>query len=133
LVASLPRPGGNLTGLTLAVVELSGKRPEILKEALPDLRRVAMLTDPGFGQNARGLAETQAAAKRLGLQVQPVEVREPSELDMGFLAARRSRADGVVVQSHSLYFVHRRRIADLAIGYRLPTIFSQREHIDVGA
>jgi len=132
LVASLARPGGNLTGLTLAVVELSGKRLEILKEALPRLRRVAVLTDPGFGQNERGFAETQAAAHMLGVQVQRVEVRQASELKAGFAAAARSRADGVVVQSHGLYFDHREQIADLAIRHRLPTIFSFREHVDAG-
>jgi putative ABC transport system substrate-binding protein len=132
LVASLARPGGNLTGLTLAVVELSGKRLEILKETVPRLRRVAVFTVPGFAQTERGFAETQAAARRLGVQVQRVEVGDGSGLQAGFNAAKRNGADGVIVQSHTTYIGLRARISELAIAHRLPTMFSFRDHVEAG-
>jgi putative ABC transport system substrate-binding protein len=129
LVESLGRPGGNLTGLTSLSAELIAKRVALLREALPKVSRVAVLWDET--PNARmSVQEVEAAARTLGMAVHPVGVRGPHELDQAFSAARREHAL-IVVGTPSL-FIERKRIADLALKHRLPTMVGGREYAEAG-
>jgi len=131
LVASLARPGGNSTGLSIMVPGFSGKRLEILKEAVPTLSRVAALwhRDAPMGSY---VTETQAAAQALGLQLQALEVRSPNEFDQAFAAMTSEHADALVMIPSALFFSHRRQLAALAVQHRLPAIFMEREFVDAG-
>ncbi len=132
LVASLARPGGNLTGLADITVDLSAKRLELIKEVVPTASRVAALWNPTHPTNPLQLRETQVAAQALGLTLQPLEVREADELDRAFAAMRRERAGALVVLSDPLTVFHRRRLADLAARDRLPAMYPFREQVEAG-
>jgi putative ABC transport system substrate-binding protein len=129
-VASLARPGGNITGLTLQSPDLAGKRLQLLKEAVPNLSRVAILWDPSFP--TRSLREVEAAAPVLGLQLQVVAVRHPGELDGAVAAATRNRAGALFSIAGNLAFSNRARIAELAVGRRLPTLGGVPEYAEAG-
>jgi putative ABC transport system substrate-binding protein len=131
LVASLARPGGNITGLSSRAPEVSGKRLEILKEAVPHLSRVAALwhRDAPVGPY---LKETEAAAQALGLQLQTLEVGSPDALDQAFAAMTRAHADGLVVLPSAQIGSHQRVVAELAMTHRLPTMFGGREDAEAG-
>ena len=132
LVASLGRPGGNVTGLTTQDADLSGKRLGLLKEVVPKVSRIAVLIDetsPGTVLIAR---DTQVAARSLGVQLQSVGVRGPDELDGAFSAMKEARAGALIVESSSMLFTSRTRLADLALKNRLPTMFAQREYAEAG-
>jgi putative ABC transport system substrate-binding protein len=129
--ASLARPGGNLTGLTLHAPELAGKRLELLKGVLPGMRRVGVLAWPrpgGLGQ----VRAAEAAARSLGLQVHVVEVQEIAQYDGAVETLKRDGADALLVLSSSTFFAERRRIADLAIKHRLPLVAPFREVAESG-
>jgi len=131
-VASLARPGGNITGLSALFPELSGKRLEILKEAVPRLSRVAVFgtsTQPGTAQT---LKETELAAKAFKLQLQYLDVRDPKDVETTFRAASKKRAQAVLVLSSPVIFSQRTQIADLAVKNRLPVIFPQNEYVEDG-
>jgi putative ABC transport system substrate-binding protein len=130
LVASLARPGSNLTGLSLLNPEVSGKRLELLKESLPSLSRVAVLTNPGNPIHAVYWKETHAAARTLGLRLQPVKVRAPDDFDEAFRAAASGRADALLAFDDPLTVGHRARLVTLAAKYRLPTMYGFREFPD---
>jgi ABC-type uncharacterized transport system substrate-binding protein len=132
LVASLARPGGNLTGLSLFNKEVSGKRLELLKETLPGISRVAVLTNPGNPIHAVFWTETQAAARVLGLQLQAIEVRRPEDFDPAVAAATRDRAEALLVFDDSLTLGYRTRLVALAAARRLPTMYGLREFADAG-
>jgi putative tryptophan/tyrosine transport system substrate-binding protein len=132
LVASLARPGGNVTGLSLMHPELSGKRLELLKEVIPKLSRVAVLSNLSNPIIPPLLRETEAAARALGVQLQVVEVRDPIELDSAFGAMTRDRAGALVVLPDGTFQNERRRIAALAAKGRLPTMYAWREAVDDG-
>jgi putative ABC transport system substrate-binding protein len=128
LVASLGRPGGNVTGLSTQDAELGGKRLELLLQVVPRVSRLALLideTNPGTVLIAKG---TQAAAASLGLHGQSLGVRDPGELDRAFAAMREARAGALIVESSSMLFTWRERLADLALKNRLPTMFAQRQY-----
>jgi len=132
LVASLGRPGGNVTGLSTQDAELGGKRLELLLQVVPRVSRLALLieeTNPGTVLIAKG---TQAAAASLGLHVQSLGVRDPGELDRAFAAMREARAGALIVESSSMLFTWRERLADLALKNRLPTMFAQRQYAEAG-
>jgi putative ABC transport system substrate-binding protein len=131
-VASLARPGGNITGLSFMLTEVSGKRLELLQEAVPKLSHVAVLWNPTNPNSALGFKETQTAAHALGLPLQPLEVRGPDEFDQAFAAMTREHADALVVLSNPLFFGHRRQLAELAVKHRLPAIFLFREYVEAG-
>ena len=122
-VASLARPGGNITGLTVQYRDVAGKRLQLLKEAVPTLARVAVVWESGGSPGARrSVSEAMAtAATALGLQLQAVEVRSPRDLDGAFTAATRNRA-GAAVVGGPIAFAHRAQIAQLAIKRRLPVV-----------
>ena len=135
LVASLARPGGNITGLTYLGPELVPKRLELLKQALPKVSRVAALWHPGaFGEGTtRNMVKaTEAAARTLGVQLQLVEVRGPADLDRAFSTMIRERADAFIVFPSGMLFAERRRIEDLAAKHRLPSMSMAREFVELG-
>jgi putative ABC transport system substrate-binding protein len=130
-VASLARPGGNLTGVTLHAPELTGKRLELLKVVLPGMRRVGVLAWPrpgGLGQ----VRAAEAAARSLSLQTHVVEVQETSQYEGALDALKREGADALLVLSSSAFFAERRRIADLAVKHRLPLVAPFREVVEAG-
>jgi len=135
LVASLGRPGGNVTGTTFLGPELVPKRLELLKEALPKVSRVAALWHPGaFGDRTTRdmLKETEIAARALGVHRQLVEVRSPADLDRAFSMMVRDRADALLVFPSPMLFAERKRIVDLATKHRLPSMFNAREFAELG-
>jgi putative tryptophan/tyrosine transport system substrate-binding protein len=131
LVASLARPGGNVTGLSPMQVDLAGKRLELLREFLPDVRRLAVLANVTFPGAVQETAEVRAAAGKLGLEILPAEVRRAEDLAPAF-EALKGRAEAVYVCGDALAVTHRVRINDLARGMGLPTIYSSREYVLAG-
>ncbi len=132
LVASLARPGGNLTGLSDITVDLSAKRLEFLKEVVPTAFRIAVLWNPAHPTNPLQLRETQVAAHALGMTLQSLEVRGSDELERTFAAMRREHAGALVVLADPVMLLHRGRLADLAAKNRLPTMYPFREYVDAG-
>ena len=130
LVPSLARPGGNMTGVTLAAAELNGKRLELLKQISPKISRAAALWDPTT--STQQLEPMQAAARSLGIQLQIMKVRSPDDLDGAFQAAKKGRAEAFNVMSSPFLASLSRTIADLAAKYRLPTIYQWREAAEAG-
>jgi ABC-type uncharacterized transport system substrate-binding protein len=120
LVASLARPGGNITGLTDSVPELHAKRLELLKEAVPRTGRVAVLINPA-NRTRTGLTPLESAARSLKVELQTVDVRRPSEFERAFSTMAESRVDAVVVMQDALLNANVRLIADLAAKKRLPS------------
>jgi putative ABC transport system substrate-binding protein len=132
LVASLARPGSNVTGMSLMAPDLGGKRLELLKEVLPQLARVAVLWNAANPYSALVFKETQAAGQSLGIQVQSLEVRGPDDFDSAFEAARREQPDGLITVEDPLTFNYRKLIADFATGHRLPALHGLREFVTAG-
>jgi putative tryptophan/tyrosine transport system substrate-binding protein len=132
LVGSLARPGGNVTGLSLMHPDLTGKRLELLKEVIPKLSRVAVLSNSANPIIPPLLRETEAAARALGIQLQVVEVRGPTEFDGAFSAMTRDRAGALVVLPDGIFQNERRRIAALAVKSRLPAMYAWREAVEDG-
>lgn len=131
-VASLARPGGNVTGLGALSVELSGKRLELLKQIVPRAGRVAVLWNPNNPAGILGFRETDAAARQLGVTLLSVQVRTPDEIEPAFITITRERADGLVVVTDPLSWVRRRLIVELAAKHRLPGVYELREFVDAG-
>jgi len=131
-VGSLARPGGNVTGLSSISPELSGKRLELLKEALPALSRVAIVWNPDVRGGVLDYKETESAARSLRLQLQSVEVNRADDFDRAFAALASGRAEALTVATFSLAFRNRSQIASLAQKNRLPSIFGLREYADAG-
>ncbi len=131
LVASLGRPGGNVTGQSSLVPELTAKRLQLLKEVVPKVSRVAILFNPNLSI-ALSVKEAQAAARTLGLKVHPVEVRTPDELGRAFDTITKERAQALLLFGDPFTITHERRILDLAAKRRLPTISVFKEFADRG-
>jgi len=131
-VASLARPGGNITGLTHMAPELGSKRLELLKEIIAGLSRVAVLTDPGTGGHGPQIRELELAAPPLGLQLRPVEVRAPNELETAFLSMTAGRASAFISLQEPTLDRLRGRIVDLAAKYRLPAVYPNSEYVETG-
>ena len=132
LVTSLSRPGGNITGLAFLTVELVGKQLQLLKEAVPRLSRVGLLTNPSNPGAALQRRGAETTARSLGLQLQVLEVQRPDELARAFAAMVRERAGAVLLPGDSLFFHHGTQIADLALKSRLPALFTPREFAEAG-
>jgi len=132
LVASLARPGGNITGLTILAPELSGKRLELLKEAVPKATRVAFLWNSA--NPAQGLLwkESQAAAQELRLQLQSLEVRSSNDFENAFEAALMERAQALITAPEPLINTHLKRIVEFAAKNRLPAMYAGPEVVDAG-
>jgi len=131
-VASLARPGGNITGLSTLYPEISGKRLELLKEIVPRLSRVAVLENSTRPGNAQNLRETELAAKAFGVQLQYLDVLSPKDLETAFRAASKGRADALLVLASPVVFSQRAQLAELAGKSRLPAIYGSSEYADVG-
>jgi len=132
LAASLARPGGNVTGLTTNERGLIGKRIELLKEALPRLARVAVLWNPESRTEPLSLRDAEAAARSLGLQVRPAEVRGPEDLEKAFASIVHERPEALALLASNMFLAHRARIVDLAARHRLPATFSERSFVEAG-
>jgi len=135
LVASLARPGGNVTGLSNLSPELGGKRLELLKQAVPGIVRIAILWQPGSGMERTDrdtLKQAEVAARALGLQLQFVEARSPADFDKAFAEIARERAEALSLFGTPMFFVERVRLVQMVARSRLPTVFSSRWFVDVG-
>jgi putative tryptophan/tyrosine transport system substrate-binding protein len=132
LVASLAHPGGNITGLTIMTRELTGKRLELLQEAVPGLSHVALLVDAGSPNRQVLLDEHKAAARVLGVQLLPLEVRGPDEFVGAFQAATQGQAQALITGPSALFFTHRARLAELALASRLPTMAGETGYAAAG-
>jgi len=132
LVASLGRPGGNVTGTTTLSADLSSKQLELLKAAVPRAVRIAILWNPDNPWHPLALKSAQASARALAIQVHGVEARDVGELHHAFGAMTNERADAVVVLSDPMTFFHRARLADMAAKRRLPTMCGVRGYVEAG-
>src|SRR5215510_2923792 len=132
VIESLARPGGNVTGLTNLLVELGGKRLELLKEAIPKLGRVAVLYESTDGSSRELKEVLPVAARSLGLIIQSWEVRGADNFDKVFTAMGKQRPDGLYVRGSPLMSASGKRAADFALKSRLPSIYVRREFVDAG-
>ena len=132
LVASLARPGGNLTGLSLLNPTVHGKRLELLKQAFPSIAHVAVLTNPGNPIHTIFLRESQAAAQTLGVHLQPIKAERREDLDDAFTAAVRGHADALLALDDALTLAYRKQVIALAAKRRLPVMYGFREFPDAG-
>jgi ABC-type uncharacterized transport system substrate-binding protein len=132
LVASLARPGGNITGLTIMSVELSAKRLELLKSIVPGVSRIAVLSNPMAAIGPIQMREIEKAAQAMGVRLQPLEVRSSGDLEPAFQAARKGGVGALVTLDDSLLLTHRAQIVRLAAESRLPAVYGFREFADEG-
>jgi putative ABC transport system substrate-binding protein len=131
-VASLARPGGNITGLSMMTSDLVGKQMQLLKELVPKMSRVALLWNPATPSSPPQLRHAKEAASALGVRLQPLEARGPGEIDSAFAAMTRERAGAVIVLVDTAFIPHRTRIADLAARSRLPAVYGLTDHAEAG-
>ncbi len=132
VIASLARPGGNITGVFDIMADLAGKRLELLKETFPKLSRVAHLSAFGSPAAAGHLKETETAARELGVGLQPLEVRGPDDLETAFRAVVEGGADALIVVGVSFFIPHRQRIVNLEVKYRLPAMHTHTRWVPAG-
>jgi putative ABC transport system substrate-binding protein len=132
LVASLARPGGNITGLSIQQADLAGKRLELLREVIPALRRLAILANVGNPNAVPEMGEVRAAARTLGLEVAVFEIRRTEDIAPAFEALIKDRSEALYVVGDSLLTTNRIRLNTLALGARLPTSYANRESVEVG-
>ena len=132
LVASLARPGGNITGLSALAPELTGKRLELLKETVPKLSRLAILgtsTDPGYAKTSR---EIKLDAEALKVQLQNLDVQNPKDTEAAFQDARKNRADAVLALPSPVFISQRTKVAELAVKNRLPSMYYRGDFVEDG-
>jgi len=132
LVASLARPGGNITGSTVISPDLSGKRLELLKEVVPKASRVAVLLYPSTGTDWDEVKQTKSAAQSLKVKIQTVEVRDPSEFQAAYAAIKRENANALILIHGSFTNFHRKQLAELGAKSRLPTMCESARWSDDG-
>ena len=132
-VASLARPGGNITGLSNINVDLSSKYVELLRAAIPKLSRVTVLVNPGHPRHPDYLKRIQVAGKTNGVTISPAQASTASQIEAAFGAMKRERAEALIVLPDSFFFAQARRIAELAAQHRLPTMFWTRDPVEAGA
>jgi ABC-type uncharacterized transport system substrate-binding protein len=132
VAASLARPGGNITGVTMGGAELYGKRLELLKETIPKLTRAGILWNPTSTAAQLNLKETRAAAQPLKLEIQSLEVRSPEDIEPAFDAATRAKVSAMMITQSPPLTMYSKRIVDLAARHRLPVIYPQRQWPDSG-
>jgi putative ABC transport system substrate-binding protein len=132
-IASLARPGGNVTGLSYSVgPEIFGKELDLLKETVPKVRRVAILSNPASPIQPLLIRELNVAARSVGVQLQLLEARGPHEFDGAFAAMAKERVGALLVVTDTVFLLHRTRLADLAARSRLPAMYGLREHAEAG-
>jgi putative ABC transport system substrate-binding protein len=131
LVASLAQPGGNVTGLSSQATDLAGKRVELLREVIPGLRRLAIMANVGYPAAVLDMREVEAATRMLGLEAVTMEIQRAENIAPG-LEALKGRADALYVCGDPLVVANRIRINVLALGARLPAMYSSREYVEGG-
>jgi putative tryptophan/tyrosine transport system substrate-binding protein len=131
VVASLARPGGNVTGLSIQSTDLASKRLELLREVLPRLRRLAIIGNVGFSQVVLEMGEVQAVARGLGIEVAPLEIRRAEDIAPAF-EALKAQADALYVVGDALVNTNRTRIMTFSLSARLPTSFNSRVFVQAG-
>jgi putative ABC transport system substrate-binding protein len=131
-VASLARPGGNVTGLSIMMTDTNVKGLELFKEAVPAISRVAVIWNPATPSHGPGLKAIELAGPSLGLRILPVPVRAATEYESAFSTMVRERADGVLVLSTPLFIAGARRLAELALAHKLPSLFGPKHHVEAG-
>jgi putative tryptophan/tyrosine transport system substrate-binding protein len=131
-IASLARPGGNITGLTAISADLAGKRLELLKETFPKVSRVGLVLDPASPGTARYLKETEASAPALRVTLHSLEVRSPDDLESVFRAKSKGRAEALIIRAAGLMNTYRARIVNLAAKNRLPVMYTDPEFVLAG-
>lgn len=131
-VASLARPGGNITGLTMLLTDLAAKELEILKEAVPQARRFAVLWNPATPSHPAALRSATTAGEKLGVEVLPVPVRAVEDFAGAFAMMTRNRTDAFLALGAPLFLIHRVPLAELAVRHRLPSMFGQKEPVEGG-
>jgi putative ABC transport system substrate-binding protein len=131
-VASLARPGGNITGLAALDPELSGKRLEFLKDLVPGLSRIAVLGDSTIPGYSKVLKETELAAAAYHVQLQYTDILQSSDVESALQSAEKQRANGVLTMTSPVLFSHRARVASLAIKHHLPAIYHQSQYVEAG-
>jgi putative ABC transport system substrate-binding protein len=131
-VSSLARPGGNITGLSLMMTETNAKLLEVFAEAVPGLARVAVMWDPATPSHRPGLKQVESAAQTLRLQLQSLAVGNTAEFEGAFASAVRENAGGILVLSTPLYIAEAKRLAELALKYKLPSMFGPSSHAEAG-
>jgi putative ABC transport system substrate-binding protein len=132
LVASLARPGGNITGLSLLAPDLSAKRLDLFKQAMPKLARAAVLWNTANAGMVLRFRETEVAARALGVAIDSVGVQSPGDFEAAFAAISKHRPDALLVLSDTVTTAHRRRAIEFAAANRLPAIYEMREFTDDG-
>jgi putative tryptophan/tyrosine transport system substrate-binding protein len=132
LVASLARPGGNITGLSLNAIDVSPKHIELVKSVMPKIGHVAVLTNPGVPAHLAILKNLQAAAQRVGIKILSVDARTADEIERGFSTIKREGAEAVIVVIDSFFTFQRQQIAELAARNRLPSVFAFRQAVEAG-
>jgi putative tryptophan/tyrosine transport system substrate-binding protein len=132
LVASIARPGGNITGLSIIAHDLVGKQLQLLREVVPKVSSVAILWNPANRSHTPQLREAEAAAQALGVQLHPLEAQSPAEIDRVFVAMTTARVGALLVLLDSMLLLQRERIADLAAKNRLPAVYGLRWYADAG-
>jgi len=132
IVSSLARPGGNITGLSLMVRDLDGKRLELLKEAFPKVARVAFLWQPGGARGNLPLTRMEAAAKALGLKLVPLPVRSLADFESAFTRAKREGAQALITTTGERVNTQQRQVLDFAAKNRLPAIYHYSEFVEAG-
>ena len=131
-VASLARPGGNITGLSTLAPEISGKQLELLKEIVPKFSRVAVIGSSAEPGNAQVLKEMELAARALKVQVQNFDILAPKDIETSFRAATRGHPDAILVLQSQIFALNRAQIIDLAVKSRLPVVYSGRSYVEAG-
>ena len=132
LVASLAHPGGNVTGLTNMVTDLTAKRLQLLKEAIPTLRRVAVMRNPATAWHTKAVEDLKAVAPSLSLELKIVEVATPEEIGPAFTAIDRAHAQALYVIGDPFFFTHRMALLKPALKARLPTMHTAKQYVDAG-
>jgi putative tryptophan/tyrosine transport system substrate-binding protein len=132
LVESLAKPGGNITGLATIQNELTGKRLELLKEAVPKISRVAMVFNPEGQVPTRGYEPLKGIAQLLKISVEPLQIRKPNEIDKAFAAIPKSRVDALILESDPIFNINRQKVIALAAKNRLPAMYPERRWAEDG-
>jgi putative ABC transport system substrate-binding protein len=132
LVESLAKPGGNITGLATIQNELTGKRLELLKEAVPKISRVAMVFNPEGQVPTQGYEPLKAIAQSLKISVEPLEIRKPNEIDKTFAVIPKSRVDALLLESDPVFNINRQKVIALAAKNRLPAMYPERRWAEDG-
>ena len=132
LVSNLSRPGGNVTGLSLEVTEIAGKRLQLLHDTVPDLRRLAIMFDAGYSASMLQGREVEAAARTLNIEVELIKIRQAEDIASSFGTFSSHKVDALYVVENALIQANGRHIAALALSARLPTIFGARDQVQAG-